>query len=246
MLKLYLLEIRNRIGLIILSWLLVFFVCYWYKETLLFLFIKPFIRLYSGASYTSYFIATNLTEIFSSYMLISFFIVNQLVLFFAISQVLFFFSPALYKSEYIKIKKLCLFSFLLWLLNILFLNNFVFSYVFTFFLSFQDQVNNSTTSVHFEIRIIEYLTFYKKLFCFSAFIFQTFLFIFLFLNKLNNKEIFLKNYRKLFFFFFFFVATIISPPDVFSQLFLGFGFILLFELLIVISLWLSNLSRNRL
>lgn len=38
MLKLYLLEIRNRIGLIILSWLLVFFVCYWYKETLLFLF----------------------------------------------------------------------------------------------------------------------------------------------------------------------------------------------------------------
>jgi len=91
MLKLYLLEIRNRIGLIILSWLLVFFVCYWYKETLLFLFVKPFIRLYSGAAYTSYFIATNLTEIFSSYMLISFFIVNQLVLFFAISQALFFF-----------------------------------------------------------------------------------------------------------------------------------------------------------
>jgi len=82
MLKLYFLEIRNRIGLIILSWLLVFFVCYYYKETLLFLFIKPFIKLYLGCHSTSYFIATNLTEIFSSYMLISFFIGNQLVFFF--------------------------------------------------------------------------------------------------------------------------------------------------------------------
>jgi Sec-independent protein secretion pathway component TatC len=203
MLKLYLLEIRNRIGLIIFAWVLVFCVCYYYKETLLFLFVKPFIRLYSGGFSTSYFIATNLTEIFSSYMLISFFIANQVIMFFAISQVLFFFSPALYKSEYKIIKNFCLFSFLLWLLNILVLNSFIFSYVFTFFLSFQNHVSNSTTSVHFEIRIIEYLTFYKNLFYFSAFIFQIFLFIFLFLNNLNNKEKFLKSYRKLFFFSFF-------------------------------------------
>ena len=246
MLQLYLLEIRNRIGLIILSWLLCFFVCYCYKETLLFLFVKPFIRLYSRGVSTNYFIATNLTEIFSSYMLISFFIVNQLVLFFAISQLVLFFSPALYKYEYTKIRNFCLFSFLLWLLNILVLNSFIFSHVFTFFLSFQEQVQNPTTSVHFEIRIIEYLTFYKKLFYFSAVVFQIFLFIFLLLNKLNNKENFLKNYRKLFFFSFFFIATLISPPDVFSQLFLGFGFIFIFELLIIITFLLSNLSKNKL
>ena len=163
MLRLYLLEVRNRVGLIIFAWVLTFFICYHYKQTLLFLFAKPLVRVYSEEDVYNYFIATNLTDIFSSYVLISFFIGNQLTLFFAGSQLLIFFSPALYNYEYRRLRNVCLFSFLLWLLNILILNNFMFSHVFNFFISFQDH-NQIPGSVHFEIRVIDYLKFYINCF----------------------------------------------------------------------------------
>ena len=202
MLKLYFIEIRNRMFIIFLEWVVIFGTCYCYKETLLYLFIKPYIQIYPEIY--SYFIATNLTEIFSSYMIIVCFIVNQFTTFFAVSQLLFFFLPALYKEEYKKVRNLILFSFLLWLLNILFLNNFMFPHVFHFFLSFQDSLDKQLQLVHFEIRLVEYLELYKNLFYFSACSFQIFLVIFIFINNLKYKKKFLKKYRKCFFFFFFF------------------------------------------
>merc|ERR1712187_72321 len=133
-------------------------------------------------------------------MLISFFMANQLTMVFSISQIVIFITPALYSYEAKKIRNLFFFSLLLWLLNVIFLNSFMFSHVFNFFISFQGALFEQVTSVHFEIRVSEYLKFYKSLFYFSAFSFQIFLFIFLFLTNLSNKEKFLKNYRKFFFF----------------------------------------------
>jgi sec-independent protein translocase protein TatC len=139
MLKLYFLEIRNRIGLIFFSWVLIFFICYCYKETLLFLVVKPLLK--TSPEVCNYFIATNVTEIFSSYVLVSFFVGNQLTMFFLVSQVLSFFYPALYSYESKNLRNLILFSFLLWVLNIVVLNSFMFSYVFNFFLSFQNMAH---------------------------------------------------------------------------------------------------------
>ena len=123
MFKPYFLEIRNRLSLIISSWILTLSVCYYYKKILLFIFIKPLASVYPEI-YKG-FIATNLIEIFSSYVLISFFVCNQLMIFVVVYHLLIFFSPALYKFEYRKIKNLVYFSCFLWFLNIVILNNFV-------------------------------------------------------------------------------------------------------------------------
>jgi len=148
MLKVYFLEIRNRFVFIAFAWILTFVICYWYKETLLFLFSKPLVGVYTE-ELNKYFIATGLTELFSSYMLISFFISNQLTMVFAISQVVIFVTPALYSYESKKVRHFFFFSFLLWLLNIVFLNSFMFSHVFNFFLSFQGTPVESFAVVHF-------------------------------------------------------------------------------------------------
>ena len=152
MFNVYFLEIRNRLVLIVFAWVLTFGICYWYKETLLFVFSKPLVQLYPEES-KKYFIATSLTELFSSYMLISFFMANQLTMVFSISQIVIFITPALYSYEAKKIRNLFFFSLLLWLLNVIFLNSFMFSHVFNFFISFQGALFEQVTSVHFEIRV---------------------------------------------------------------------------------------------
>jgi sec-independent protein translocase protein TatC len=243
MFRVYFLEVRNRIGLTFLSWSLTALICYCYKETLLFVFVKPLIKVYPNVFDS--FIATDLTEIFSSYLFISFFVSNQLTLFFFVNHVVSFLSSALYDWEYKKLRSLVIFSFLLWLLNIIVLNSFMFSSVFNFFLSFQDLSPKQIAVVHFEIRIREYLNFYSKMVYFRGFSFQIFLIIFILLNSLSKKEKFVNRYRKLFFFLFFLIATIVSPPDVMSQLVLGFSFIIIFEFLILLTILLNNLNRNQ-
>ena len=108
MFRAYVLEVRNRIGLIFLSWSSTVLICYYYKETLLFFVVKPLIKVYPNVF--DYFIATDLTEIFSSYLFVSIFVSNQLTIFFFINQVVSFFSPALYDYESKKIRSLVLFS----------------------------------------------------------------------------------------------------------------------------------------
>ena len=80
MLKLYFLELRSRFLLVMLLWILTFVASYYCKETLLYLIIKPYIKLYPNELH--YFIATDITEIFSSYVFISLFVSNQLTVFF--------------------------------------------------------------------------------------------------------------------------------------------------------------------
>ena len=78
MLLYYFSELKNRIILLILCWLSSFCTCYSYKEILLFLFIKPSLNLTSKFN-KIYFISTNITEIFNTYINLAIFISNQIV-----------------------------------------------------------------------------------------------------------------------------------------------------------------------
>ena len=175
MLKLYFLELRNRLFLVILLWIFTFIVSYFCKETLLYLIIKPYIKLYPDEFH--YFIATDITEIFYSYIFISLFVANQFSVFFAFYHILSFFRPALYITEYTLIRNFVSYSFLFWVINILVLNKFILTRVFTFFIQFQDSNIPKAYSLNFEARIIKYLELYKTVFMYSALVFQMFLVI---------------------------------------------------------------------
>ena len=64
----YFLEVKNRLLLLILTCLSTLFVCYLYKETVLFLLVQPNSFMTNSNSKMFYFIFTNVTEIFSVYI----------------------------------------------------------------------------------------------------------------------------------------------------------------------------------
>ena len=243
MLKLYFLELRSRLVLVILFWMLTFVSSYCCKETLLYIIIKPYINLYPDEFH--YFIATDITEIFSSYVFISLFVANQLSVFFILYHLLAFFCPALYVTEYRLVRNLVIYSFIFWVANILVLNKFILTRVFTFFIQFQESGVTQAYSLHFEARIIKYLELYKTVFMCSAFVFQMFLVIIFFLSLLRDKIKFLRSYRKIFYYLFFVIATLISPPEVVSQLFLGISFIFFFEVVNIFLILLDNVKNVR-
>ena len=124
-------------------------------------------------------------------------------------------------------------SFILWLLSLLLLNKIILPFCWNFFTSFQNQ-SVPSVNIFFEIRITEYLSLYVITYYITVLIGQCFLFLFLLLSVLNNKLLFVRNTRKIFYLIFFILATLITPPDVISQLILGSAFILIYELVIVI------------
>ena len=193
--------------------------------------IKPNLSYFTQTAF--YFIATNVTDIFSVYLSFTYLISFQLTFIYIFWHIKTFLAPALYKTEREKITFFFRLSFFLWLLSLLILNKVILPFCWKFFISFQ---NTSTHSVNifFEIRITEYLSLYTLTYYITIFVGQSFLLIFLLLSILKKKLLFIRNTRKIFYLIFFVIATLITPPDIISQLMLGSVFILIYEAVIVI------------
>jgi sec-independent protein translocase protein TatC len=232
----YYLEIKNRIFLSLICWLSASLVCYFYKETLLFLFIS-FSNYGILAGSKPYFIFTDVTEIFTVYAQLIFFISNQ-ILFIKLSyHMLMFLSSGLYKFEYINLK--FVFRVLLgsWIISIFLLNKILMPLSWNFFLSFQDQTRLKTISLFFEAKLSEYFNFYISLYyiCLLNFIF--FVFVTLFINNISNDLSKIRSFRKVFYFIFVMFSTLTTPPDILSQLLLSFILISNYEILILIKIY---------
>jgi sec-independent protein translocase protein TatC len=240
----YYLEIKNRIFLSLFCWLSVSIVCYFYKETLLFLFIG-FSNYDVLAGSKPYFIFTDVTEIFTVYAQLIFFISNQ-ILFIKLSyHMLMFLSLGLYKFEYVNLK--FVFGILLssWLISIFLLNKILMPLSWKFFLSFQDQTHLKTISLFFEAKLSEYFNFYISLYyiCLLNFIF--FILVSLFINSVSNDLNKIKSFRKIFYFIFLMFSTLTTPPDILSQLLLSFILILNYEMLMLMKIYKRiNLVTN--
>ena len=102
----YIKEIRNRSCFLIITWISTIIISYSYKEKLLFLCLKPNLQYFETSSF--YFIFTDLTEIFTTYLELCYFITNQFFLIKLIYHIIIFISPGLYKFEYKKITNLIL------------------------------------------------------------------------------------------------------------------------------------------
>jgi Sec-independent protein secretion pathway component TatC len=232
----YYLELKNRIFLSLISWLSVSVVCYFYKETLLFLFIS-FSNYGVQASSKPYFIFTDVTEIFSVYAQLIFFISNQ-ILFIKLSyHMLMFLSLGLYKFEYTNLK--FAFEVLLssWIISIFLLNKILVPLSWNFFLSFQDQTHLKTISLFFEAKLNEYFNFYISLYYICLLNFVFFIFVALFISDISNDLSKIQSFRKIFYFIFVMFSTLTTPPDIISQLLFSFILILNYEILILMKIY---------
>ncbi len=238
MLLKYFFEIRNRILLTCFSWIVTLIISYLNKEVLLFISIKPTLFLFKNSSF--YFIATNLTDIFSTYIDLIYLITISLTSIFFYYQILTFFLPALYVVEIKTIKFYSLLSFILWLFGLQLLNNVILPFTWYFFSSFQNSSINGV-NIFLETRINDYLSFYILLYWVLTFFSQILLLFSFVLNILEDRLEFIKNTRKFFYLIFLLIATFLTPPDIISQILVGVGFSLVYELLIIITILKSRI-----
>jgi sec-independent protein translocase protein TatC len=237
----YYLEIKNRMLLLILAWLSLGIVGYVYKEVMLFLLINP-ISYKTLYGVDLYLIFTDVTEIFSVYTQLVFFVCNQVVFIQLLYHFLLFLAPGLYRFEHTNFKlffKACVFS---WVVSIIFLNQFLLPLSWKFFLDFQTPT--PTINVYFEGRLNEYFSFYIGLYYICVLNSQLLLILIICLNSFSTKLGKMKNFRKVFYFVFILISTLITPPDILSQLFLACTTIIIYEFLIFLKIFNINKVTN--
>jgi sec-independent protein translocase protein TatC len=233
----YFLEIRNRFFLLVYGWIFTATISYFYKETLLFLLIKPNFFLIN--SIPIYFIFTSITEILSTYFKLIYFLSNQIFLICFAYHILMFLAPGLYYYEYQLLIKAGFLSFFLLFFSVFMLNTTILPACWHFFLSFQKTIKSNTVNLYFEAKINEYINFYVNLYYMCNLNCQMFMTIIFFLIYIKNDLKLIKKFRKIFYLTFVVFATIITPPDILTQLIFSCSIIIIYEILIF-----STLLKN--
>lgn len=237
----YLLEIKYRIFFILLTWSFIVISCYYFKETLLYTFIK----LSLNPKYTNlvYFLTTDVTEVFLVYINLSYFVANQITILFLGYQLFGFLSTGLYRFEYAYFKTILVAITLYWICFIFILNSFIFPASWFFFLEFQEFLSIQNLTFYFEAKLNEYVTFYKSVYCLCRTVFQITVVFFIFLDLFKTNLLILNKFRKVFYFIFFCFATFITPPDVIYQLLTSICIIIIYETTTVYIVFKSELLK---
>ena len=227
-------EIKNRIFLIFITWISTIIICYNYKEVTLFFFVKPCLII--NNINTSYFIFTNLTELFFTNILMCNFIAIQISVISLILHIFFFITPALYQKEYNKLIFIFIFNFVFLFFIYYNIYKYILPWSWSFFLKFQNNFLIKNIKIFFEPKLHDYLQFCFELYKISVINYQILIILFVYIIHLKDVKIFVKNYRKKLYFFFVIIASIITPPDILSQLFLSFFSLVIFEFIVLVIL----------
>lgn len=219
--KTYFLELQYRFFLFLLHFSFLFLLIYLYKEEI------TFLILFCQKGEFPYFISTHLTEIFSVYLRLSFFLSLYGSLPFFILQLGLFLNPGLYQYESKFVQNYFCFSLLIYFIGTLLTYKIFIPYCWEFFSSFQTSSTENYVGIHFETKFNSYCNFFLKSLFFLQFSFQLLGFLFFFLPRFQPS--FYKISRKLIYFIFLGIATLITPPDVFSQILLATSLCVLYE-----------------
>ena len=217
----YYLEIKNRCFLILLAWGSTVLVSYIYRETLLFLFLKlNKIDYYYKITHLTdiYFIFTDITEVFYSYTQISLFMGNHIILAYILYHLLLFLSLGLYRYEYNFLFFITKLIFLFWFISIILFSFVALPSLWHFFFSFKDFTLIKSLKFHYEAKLSEFIQFFISVYYVCFIYSQIFTILIIFLNSIKKQLVMLKYFRKFLYYIFIFMITLITPPDIFSQL----------------------------
>lgn len=222
----YVLEIRNKFILLILTLFSTLLVCYWYKNVLLFLVTQMHLN-----DVNFYFIFTDVTELFSVYFRIIFFFSVQIITWYGVYHIFFFLSTALYLHEFKFISFLFSSGTFFWLLSGLLSTYVLIPFGWNFFLSFQLQ-----QGFYFEARISEYFNFYTNAYFLCLTYCQSFTLLFFFLANIQQNYLYIKKYRKLYYYIFLIFSTLVTPPDLISQILTALSITIVYEVILLLSI----------
>jgi len=236
----YLTELFFRFKYSFLSLSLSIFIAYFYKNILFILLTFPLLDYFYNLNN---FIYTHPTELLT----IHFLLILLISLIFQIPYILWhfldFIKTSLLKNEYFKmLKVLIICTFFLIIFNFLFFF-LIFPKFWLFFYSFSFSFHESQTLNFFlELRVQEYFNFVIN-FIYSVNLFILIFFAIFFLILMFGFEKLL-YWKKLFLFCNIVFATLLSPPDVYSQLLILFILTFFLEAIIFVNYYLYVLQKK--
>ena len=95
----YLSEVKYRGIFSCIAWCFVMINCYYFKENLLYIFMR-FSTIKSSNDSLSYFLTTDVAEVFVTYLQLSYHVANQITIMFLYGQIFIFLSSGLYAFEH--------------------------------------------------------------------------------------------------------------------------------------------------
>jgi sec-independent protein translocase protein TatC len=231
-------EFKFRLLYIILTWFFLIPILYFFGDQLLFLLIRPKTTFINNSE-QSYFIFTNITEAFQTYMELALFFSTFLCVPIILYHVFIFLIPGLYQYEKNFLKKSLNIGLIAYILGTLFVYFIILPISWEFFSGFEINSTESSFNLYFETKLNEYLSFVIKIFLMFSFLFQlcVMCFIYFRLNKITF--LFFVKKRRYAYLICFLLATLITPPDFISQLLIGFPLIIIYEIYIF---WLISLK----
>ena len=223
----YFIEIQNKLILLSIVFFSTLFVSYWYKNLLLFLITQMHLN-----DETFYFIFTDVTELFHVCFKIVYFISIQTVIWYFIYYLICFLRPALYLLEFQSMLYLFVSSTFFWFLAGLLSSYVIIPFSWNFFSSFQIY-----EGFYFEARIDEYFLFFTNIYFICLVYCQLISLIFMFLADIQKNYLYVKRYRKLYYYLFLLFATLLTPPDLMSQILVTITLVTAYEFTILILLF---------
>jgi sec-independent protein translocase protein TatC len=231
----HLVELRDRLVKAAAALIIVFLgLVYWAPDIYTVLATPMINSLPAGTSM----IATDVTAPFFVPMKVTMMVAFIIALPYILYQAWAFIAPGLYEHEKKLAAPIILSSFVLFLLGMAFAYFFVFPAVFKFVAAY------TPTGVQMATDIDKYLSFVITLFLVFGLSFETPV-VEMVLVRLGMVSIQkLKNFRSYFIVIAFVIAAIVTPPDVISQFMLAIPMILLYELGIFMSRWITPSARG--
>ena len=153
-----------------------------------------------------------------------------------------FFKSSFYKNEYKSIKKIVLSVLMFFFIANITINLVLFPNIWTFFENFNTtKTTGGALNFFFELRIEEYTRFLSDFTYLTNFFFIIFVLIAFIIINFGVSS--LLNWKRLFILLNIVFATLLSPPDVYSQLIILAFLSLILELCIIISLYFIKIYK---
>lgn len=234
-------DLKLHFLLFIYLFILLFSVSYFYSDQWIYILIKPLISLKKS----NYFIFTDMVEIFSLKIYLSIIISITLSIVCFFFQIWFFLAPGLYKKENKFIIKILVFYniFLLCTIYLIFL--YLIPYAWNFFLGFETTEHPFLFNIYLEPKIYNYILFIIRILLLTSILFQYPLFIFLLLLVKVIEINQITKFRKLFYVKILIIASLIAPPDIWSQIIIFVFFTIIIEIFILFFFIFQNKWQNK-
>jgi sec-independent protein translocase protein TatC len=230
----HLIELRRRLLWSTVTFLLSFFVCYYFAKPIYGYLAQPLIDALAEKSHTPpTLITTQLFEAFFTFLRVAFFGAAFVSFPVVAIQLWLFVAPGLYRSEKRAIAPFLVATPVLFLMGAALAYYFVFPFAWRFFISFDTPPGEGGVPIQLMPKVGEYLDLVMKLiFAFGvAFQLPVALALLAKVGIISSKG--LKRYRRYAYVGMFIIAAVLAPPDIITQCGLAGPLILLYEVSIL-------------